>query len=123
MTTHVDPITLELIKGMMRSARAEMEALIERTAMSPFIREKKDYFTAFFTRPGRMLLGTNLPLGGNLLDAILAQYPAETMRPVISTGTTTATVRAGVCHIRQTWSLWRPSFTTSSWWGLLRPGA
>jgi N-methylhydantoinase B len=81
MTTHVDPITLELIKGMMRSARAEMEALIERTAMSPFIREKKDYFTAFFTRDGRMLFGTNLPLGGNLLDAILAQYPPETMRP------------------------------------------
>jgi len=81
MTTHVDPITLELIKGMMRSARAEMEALIERTAMSPFIREKKDYFTAFFTRDGRMLFGTNLPLGGNLLDAILEQYPAETMRP------------------------------------------
>jgi len=81
MTTHVDPITLELIKGMMRSARAEMEALIERTAMSPFIREKKDYFTAFFTRDGRMLFGTNLPLGGNLLDAILTQYPAETMRP------------------------------------------
>jgi N-methylhydantoinase B len=81
MTSHVDPITLELIKGMMRSARAEMEALIERTAMSPFIREKKDYFTAFFTRDGRMLFGTNLPLGGNLLDAILAQYPADTMRP------------------------------------------
>jgi N-methylhydantoinase B len=81
MTTHVDPITLELIKGMMRSARAEMEALIERTAMSPFIREKKDYFTAFFTCDGRMLFGTNLPLGGNLLDAILEQYPAETMRP------------------------------------------
>jgi N-methylhydantoinase B len=81
MTTHVDPITLELIKGMMRSARAEMEALIERTAMSPFIREKKDYFTAFFTRDGRLLYGTNLPLGGNLLDGILAQYPQETMRP------------------------------------------
>ncbi len=81
MTTPVDPITLELIKGMMRSARAEMEALIERTAMSPFIREKKDYFTAFFTRDGRMLFGTNLPLGGNLLDGILEQYPAETMRP------------------------------------------
>jgi N-methylhydantoinase B len=58
-----------------------MEALIERTAMSPFIREKKDYFTAFFTRDGRMLFGTNLPLGGNLLDAILEQYPADTMRP------------------------------------------
>src|SRR5215471_12738466 len=81
MITHVDPITLELTKGMMRSARAEMEALIERTAMSPFIREKKDYFTAFFTRDGRMLFGTNLPLGGNLLDAILVQYPTDTMRP------------------------------------------
>ena len=66
---------------MMRSARSEMEALIERTAMSPFIREKKDYFTAFFTRDGRLLYGTNLPLGGNLLDGILAQYAADTMRP------------------------------------------
>lgn len=79
--TAIDPITLELIKGMMRSARSEMEALIERTAMSPFIREKKDYFTAFFTRDGRLLYGTNLPLGGNLLDGILAQYAADTMRP------------------------------------------
>jgi N-methylhydantoinase B len=81
MTPQVDPVTLELIKGMMRSARSEMEALIERTAMSPFIREKKDYFTAFFDRDGRLLYGTNLPLGGNILDCILAEYPAETMRP------------------------------------------
>ncbi|MCZ6874995.1 MAG: hydantoinase B/oxoprolinase family protein [bacterium] len=80
MTTHVDPVRLELIKGMMRSARAEMEALIERTAMSPFIREKKDYFTAFFDAQGRLLYGTNLPLGGNLLDCILAQYPVATMQ-------------------------------------------
>ena len=81
MTPQVDPVTLELIKGMMRSARSEMEALIERTAMSPFIREKKDYFTAIFDRDGRLLYGTNLPLGGNILDCILAEYPAETMRP------------------------------------------
>jgi N-methylhydantoinase B len=81
MTTHVDPVTLELVKGMMRSARSEMEALIERTAMSPFIREKKDYFTAFFDSQGRLLYGTNIPLGGNLLDCILAAYPQDTMRP------------------------------------------
>ena len=55
MTAQVDPVTLDLIKGMMRSARSEMEALIERTAMSPFIREKKDYFTAFFDRDGRLI--------------------------------------------------------------------
>jgi N-methylhydantoinase B len=81
MSTPVDPVTLELIKGMLRSARAEMEALIERTAMSPFIREKKDYFTAFFDRQGRLLYGTNLPLGGNIIDCILQEYPPETMRP------------------------------------------
>ena len=123
MTTHVDPITLELIKGMMRSARAEMEALIERTAMSPFIREKKDYFTAFFTRDGRMLFGTNLPLGGNLLDAILRSILPRPYSLAISTGTTTATVRVGACRILRTWSLWRPSFTITSSWGLQRPGA
>ena len=81
MTTSVNPVTLELIKGMLRAARAEMEALVERTAMSPFIREKKDYFAAFFTAQGRLLYGTNLPLGGNILDCILEEYPVETMRP------------------------------------------
>lgn len=81
MSTDVNPVTLELIKGMMRSARAEMEALIERTSMSPFIREKKDYFTSFFDRDGRLLYGTNLPIGGNLLDCILQTYAVETMRP------------------------------------------
>ena len=81
MPTDVNPVTLELIKGAMRSARAEMEALIERTAMSPFIREKKDYFTSFFDRDGKLLYGTNLPLGGNLLDCILDTYATDTMRP------------------------------------------
>src|SRR5215470_19917555 len=82
MSTHVDPITLELIKGMMRSARAEMEALIERTAMSPFIREKKDYFTAFVDRDARIAVSTSLPLAaGNLVDCILERYAREEMQP------------------------------------------
>ena len=50
LPTAADTVTLELIKGAIRSARGEMEALIDRTAMSPFIREKKDFFTAFFDR-------------------------------------------------------------------------
>lgn len=78
----VDPVTLELVKGALRSARQEMEALIERTAMSPFIREKKDYFASFFTREGRMVYGTNLPLGANLMECIFREYPPETMRPL-----------------------------------------
>jgi len=47
-------VTLELVTGALQSARAEMEALIDRTAMSPFIRAKKDYFTAFLDRDGRL---------------------------------------------------------------------
>jgi N-methylhydantoinase B len=78
---NVDPVTLELIKGAIRSARKEMEALIDRTSMSPFIREKKDYFTAYFDRQGNLVSSTNLPMAGNLIDCILEEYPAETMQP------------------------------------------
>lgn len=75
-----DRIGLELIKGALGAARAEMEALIARTSMSPFIREKKDYFTAFLDRDGRLVVSTALTLAGNLVDAIVDQYPRETMR-------------------------------------------
>jgi N-methylhydantoinase B len=79
---NLDTVTLELIKGAIQSARIEMEAVIERTSMSPFIREKKDYFTAFFDREGRLIVSTALPMAaGNLIDCILRQYPLEGMRP------------------------------------------
>ncbi|MEM7179151.1 MAG: hydantoinase B/oxoprolinase family protein, partial [Pseudomonadota bacterium] len=79
--TGPDRFTVELIKGALNAARAEMEALIARTAMSPFIREKKDYFTAFLNPGGELVVSTSLTLAGNLVDAVLAEYPAETMRP------------------------------------------
>ena len=44
----VDPVTLEIIRGAIRAAQAEMDALLERTAISAFIREKKDFYTAVF---------------------------------------------------------------------------
>ena len=78
---NLDTVTLELIKGAIQSARAEMEALIERSAMSPFIREKKDYFTAFFDRDGRLVVSTALPMAaGNLIDCILERYPRDQMK-------------------------------------------
>ncbi|MGI9523002.1 MAG: hydantoinase B/oxoprolinase family protein, partial [Hyphomicrobiaceae bacterium] len=73
-------IAQELIKGSLNAARREMEALIARTAMSPFIREKKDYFTAFLDRRGQLVVSTSITLAGNLVDAVLEVYPAETMR-------------------------------------------
>ncbi|MEO1493127.1 MAG: hydantoinase B/oxoprolinase family protein [Pseudomonadota bacterium] len=79
--SHPDRFTQELIKGALNAARAEMEALIARTAMSPFIREKKDYFTAFLNPGGELVVSTALTLAGNLVDAVLQDYPADTMRP------------------------------------------
>ena len=101
MTTHVDPVTLELIKGMMRSARLEMEALIERAAMSPFIREKKDYFTAFFDNQGRLLYGTNIPLGGISSTVSWSSTRRTPCVRGICTGTTTAMAREVASPIRQ----------------------
>ena len=49
-----DPVTLEIVRGAIRAAQAEMEALIERTAISAFIREKKDFYTALFDADGVM---------------------------------------------------------------------
>jgi len=46
--TSSDPVTLQIVRGALRAAQSEMEALIERTAMSPFIREKKDFYAALF---------------------------------------------------------------------------
>jgi len=76
-----DRFTLELVKGALNAARREMEALIARTSMSPFIREKKDFFTAYLNPRGELIVSTSLTLAGNLVDAILETYPAETMRP------------------------------------------
>ncbi len=38
-----DPVSLEIIRGAIAAAQSEMEALLERTAISAFIREKKDF--------------------------------------------------------------------------------
>jgi N-methylhydantoinase B len=57
-----------------------MEALIDRTAMSPFIREKKDYFTAFLDADGHLVVSTSLTLSGNLVKPIFETYPRAEMR-------------------------------------------
>lgn len=76
-----DPVTLEIIKGALISARGEMEALIERTAMSDVIREKKDYFAGYFDPDGHLVTGTPLPLFGHIMQPIIDQYPIATMKP------------------------------------------
>ncbi len=77
----VDPVTVEIIKGALRSAQGEMEMLLERTAMSPIIREKQDYFCGIFDRHARLLIGTKIPVLGNILAPILEAYSVDEMRP------------------------------------------
>ena len=64
----------------MRSFQNEMEALIVRTAMSAFIREKKDFYAGLFDARGRFLAGKSRPGSSDLIDPILRQYPAESIK-------------------------------------------
>ncbi len=76
----IDPIVREVVRGGLRALQAEMEALIERTAMSAFIREKKDYFAGVFDPEGQLIVGTNIPVFGDLIRPLLDRYPTETMQ-------------------------------------------
>jgi N-methylhydantoinase B len=76
-----DPVTLEIARGALRATLAEMEAVIERTAMSPFIREKKDFFAALLDEHGRLVIGSGLPITGEVITPIAEHYPPDTMSP------------------------------------------
>ena len=76
-----DPVTLEIVRGAVRAAQAEMEALIERTAISAFIREKKDFYTGLFDGDGVMAVGSNVPVFGDMTGPVFASFPSQTMRP------------------------------------------
>ena len=75
-----DAVTLEVVRGALRAAQSEMEALIERTAMSGFIREKKDFFVALFDGSGDLIVGAYRPTFGDPVRPIFDYYPVEEMR-------------------------------------------
>ena len=53
----VDSITLDIIENALRNARAEMDAVLFRTAMSPGIREQHDAFPMIANSAGKMVVG------------------------------------------------------------------
>lgn len=79
--TVCDPVTLEIIRGAIRAAQAEMEALLERTAISAFIREKKDFYTALFDADGVMAVGSNVPIFGDICGPVFDHFPKDAMQP------------------------------------------
>ncbi len=76
----LDPIKLEIIRGAIRAAQSEMDALLERTAISAFIREKKDFYTALFDADGVMVVGSNIPIFGDITGPVFAKFAPSTMR-------------------------------------------
>ena len=76
-----DPVSLEIIRGAIAAAQSEMEALLERTAISAFIREKKDFYTALFDADGVMAVGSMVPIFGAMTGPVLEAFPADTMKP------------------------------------------
>ena len=76
-----DPVSLEIIRGALAASQKEMEALIERTAMSGFIREKKDFFVALFDATGDLIIGAYRPTSGDPVRPLFERYPPESMQP------------------------------------------
>ncbi len=79
--TVIDPITVDLVRGALLSIGREVGALIERTAMAPFIREKKDYFCGVFAADGTLVYTQNDKKGAGMAETVLQVYPAEEMHP------------------------------------------
>jgi N-methylhydantoinase B len=79
--SRLDPVTLEIIHGAIESAIREMEALVDRTAMSAMIKEKKDRFVGIYDARGRMIAAHVSFAGPGMVDALLEQYPPEQMAP------------------------------------------
>ena len=78
--TQCDPVTLEIVRGAITAAQREMEALIERTAISAFIREKKDFYSALFDGEGVMAVGSMVPVFGDMTKPVFKHFPRETLR-------------------------------------------
>src|SRR5688500_3953622 len=77
----VNPVVLEIIRGSLRSTIQEMELLMERCAMSPFIKEKKDYFVGIYDTRNRIVCCHISSSGPGMVASILEAYPLEQMRP------------------------------------------
>jgi N-methylhydantoinase B len=75
-----DAVTFEIVRGAIRAAQAEMEALLERTAISAFIREKKDFYTGLLDADGVMAVGSNVPIFGDMTAPVFRDFPPDIMR-------------------------------------------
>ncbi len=69
----VDPVTLDIIENALRNVRQEMDATLDRAAMSPGIREQHDEFPLIADRQGRMVVGQF----GSFIHGFLDSFDGE----------------------------------------------
>jgi N-methylhydantoinase B len=82
----MDPITIEVVASRLREAAATMEYALYHSGYSPILRESKDGTAGITDAQGRVIM-----LSGGLqyhftayeqgVKALLARYPAETLKP------------------------------------------
>jgi N-methylhydantoinase B len=80
-TPAVDPIVVEIVRGALKACGDEMESVLVRTSMSPFIREKGDHFSGLADAKARIIYTTHDRAGPGMLETIFEKYPPESMKP------------------------------------------
>src|ERR687888_927586 len=78
----IDPITLQVMLGALRSACEEMGAVLVRSAHSANIKERRDASTALFDQDGRMVMqAEHIPVHLGAMPAAVAAVLGEEQRP------------------------------------------
>ena len=77
----IDPVTREVILSGIKAAVDEMDVLIGRAAMSPVIKDKKDYFMGIFDAAGRMIHVLTSYSGPGLIKPVLDRFDPAAMKP------------------------------------------
>ena len=76
MTNLCDPVTLEIIRGAIAPPRPKWRRC-SNAPRSAFIREKKDFYTALFDADGVMVVGSNVPIFGDITAPVFPDFPAR----------------------------------------------
>jgi N-methylhydantoinase B len=80
-SSDTDPVTREVIYSGVRAVVQEMEVVIGRTAMSPIIKDKQDYFMGIYDAEGRMIHALTSYSGPSLANPILDRYAKQDIAP------------------------------------------
>ncbi|MEM9048844.1 MAG: hydantoinase B/oxoprolinase family protein [Pseudomonadota bacterium] len=101
----VDPITLDIVENALRNARAEMDAVLFRTAMSPGIREQHDAFPMIANQEGKMVVGQF----GSFLYGFMQGYEGEIEDGDIFLSNDPYSVGGAISHLND-WLMMMPIF-------------